>query len=123
MGEGCFSNNYKDCLPHDSSYASCNNVWLPDGPQDSCVALWGDCTGNLSSCCGPAECVNDGKYASCIPPKDVTTAAPTDAPTNMCRVKGESCEKHSDCCKNKCSKNKKKCNKQCSLLFAGGKWF
>jgi len=117
--EGCFSNNYKDCLPHDSSYASCNNVWLPDGPQDSCVALWGDCTGNLSSCCGPAECVSDGKYASCIPPKDVTTAAPTDvttatpsdAPTNMCRVKGESCEKHSDCCKNKCSKKKKKCNK------------
>merc|ERR1711862_1036856 len=44
--EGCFSNNYKDCLPklHSDELKSCNTVWLPNGPQQDCIALWGDCT-------------------------------------------------------------------------------
>jgi len=115
--EGCYSNNYKHCLPGGSTYASCNNIWLPNGPQHNCVALWGDCTGNMSSCCAPAECFNDGNYASCIPTTDVTstpTVAPTvffsSSPSKSCRVKGESCERGSDCCKNKCNK-KGKCRK------------
>merc|ERR1711862_618607 len=62
--KGCYSNNYKNCLPGGSEYASCNNIWLPNGPQDNCVALWEDCTGNGSSCCGPAECFSDGNSAS-----------------------------------------------------------
>merc|ERR1711862_55051 len=84
---GCYSNNYKDCLAGGSTYASCNNIWLPNGAQDNCVALWGDCTGK--TCCGPAECFSDGNSASCIPPADVT---PTFAPTKTCRAKGEPCQ-------------------------------
>merc|ERR1711862_649597 len=34
---GCYSNNYKDCLAGGSTYASCNNIWLPNGAQDNCV--------------------------------------------------------------------------------------
>merc|ERR1711862_453831 len=44
---GCYSNNYKDCLAGGSTYASCNNIWLPNGAQDNCVALWGDCPERL----------------------------------------------------------------------------
>jgi len=80
--EGCYSNNYKNCLPGGSSYASCNNIWLPNGAQNNCVALWGDCTGNVSSCCGPAECLGDDMYTSCVPPTDVTST-PTLAPTML----------------------------------------
>merc|ERR1711982_225686 len=108
--EGCYSNNYKDCLPGSSTYASSYNIWLPDGPQDNCVALWGDCIEGLSSCCGPAECVSDGIYASCIPPLDVTSA-PTDPPSTSCSVKGEPCKTNSDCCKKKCYKKTKLCRK------------
>merc|ERR1711983_737173 len=77
--EGCYSNNYKDCLPNGSTYASCNSVWLPDGHQDNCIALYGDCTNDLSSCCGPAECVSDVNYYSCIPPL-VVTSTPSNPP-------------------------------------------
>merc|ERR1712157_443101 len=100
---GCYSNNYKDCLVGGSTYASCNNIWLPNGAQDNCVALWGDCTGK--TCCGPAECFSDGNSASCIPPTDVTPT-PTFAPTKTCRAKGEPCQSKKDCCKKKCKKGK-----------------
>merc|ERR1712174_88106 len=86
-----------------STYASCNNIWLPNGAQDNCVALWGDCTGK--NCCGPAECFSDGNSASCIPPTDVTPT-PTFAPTKTCRAKGEPCQSKKDCCKKKCKKGK-----------------
>merc|ERR1711982_223071 len=45
VSEGCFSNNYKDCLPKSLSneLKSCNTVWLPNGAQQGCIALWGDC--------------------------------------------------------------------------------
>jgi len=103
--KGCYSNNYKNCLPGGSEYASCNNIWLPNGPQDNCVALWEDCTDNGSSCCGPAECFSDGNSASCVPPTDVTPT-PTFAPTKTCRAKGEPCQSKKDCCKKKCKKGK-----------------
>merc|ERR1712038_1476851 len=81
--EGCYSNNYKDCLPDGYTSLDCNMVWLPDGAQANCIALWEECTGNLSSCCGPAICFGDDSYASCVPPMV------TSAPTKSCRVKGE----------------------------------
>merc|ERR1712174_61614 len=116
--EGCYSNNYKDCLPngYTSSDTSCNKIWLPNGAQDNCVALWGDCTGNASGCCGPAYCFSDNTHASCFPPTTVPstpTAAPTifqtPAPSKSCLVMGEKCKKNSDCCEKKC--RKKKCRK------------
>jgi len=117
---GCYSNNYKDCLPegYTSSNTSCDTVWLPNGPQKNCVALWGDCTGSASTCCGPAECFSGTSNSVCVPPTTVTPA-PTSPPTNIetvspsksCSVKGEACQKNKDCCKNKCMKKKKKCKK------------
>jgi len=107
--EGCYSHNYKDCIPDGYlSDTSCNKVWLPNGAEKNCVALWGDCTGN-ASCCGPANCFGDNTHASCVPPTSVTSN-PTSAPP-MCSGKGEFCAKNSDCCKNKCMKKKKKCKK------------
>merc|ERR1712003_612576 len=40
---GCYSNNYKDCLPegYTSNDSSCSKIWLPNGAQSNCVALWG----------------------------------------------------------------------------------
>ena len=80
--EGCFSNNYKDCLPKSQldGPASCDTVWLPNGPQQGCVALWGDCTDDSSSCCGDAVCFGDAAHAVCVPPAD-STDSPTPKPT------------------------------------------
>merc|ERR1712176_270486 len=79
--EGCFSNNYKDCLPKSqlNGPASCNTVWLPNGPQQGCVALWGDCTDDNNSCCGDAVCFGDGDRAICAPSD--STGSPTSKPT------------------------------------------
>jgi len=79
---GCFSNNYKDCLPDtfDNETLSCNAVWLPNGPQQNCIALWEDCTGqDGSSCCGDAVCFGDDSHSACVPPPD--TSDPTEIPT------------------------------------------
>jgi cellulose 1,4-beta-cellobiosidase len=82
VSEGCFSNDYKDCLPksYSNGPASCNTVWLPNGPQQGCIALWGDCTDNSSSCCGNAVCFGDADHAACVPPAD-STNSPTSKPT------------------------------------------
>jgi len=69
--EGCYSNNYKDCLVNDyiGHEKSCNMIWLQNGPpQDTCTALWGECTADMSSCCEPAVCHGDANFASCVPP-------------------------------------------------------
>merc|ERR1719232_862297 len=119
---GCYSSNYKDCLPDGYDLSdTCNKIWLPNGDQSSsvCVALWGDCSGNASACCGPADCFGDSTYAKCVPPTTVTSA-PTSAPTTFensfptsksCSAEGEPCEKNADCCQKKCMKKKKKCRK------------
>jgi len=81
--EGCFSNNYKDCLPDTFSGepSSCNAVWLPNGPQQNCIALWEDCTGQGSgSCCGNAVCFGDDSHSACVPPTD-SAETPTQEPT------------------------------------------
>merc|ERR1712157_132703 len=83
--EGCFSNNYKDCLPDTFSGepSSCNAVWLPNGPQQDCIALWEDCTGQSSdSCCGNAVCFGDDSHSACVPPAD-STEIPTQEPTAL----------------------------------------
>ena len=37
---GCYSNNFKDCLPESYlPFQYCNTVWLPDGAQQDCTAL------------------------------------------------------------------------------------
>lgn len=123
---GCFSNNYKDCLPlgYDHTETSCNTLWLPDGAQESCVALWGDCAGNSLPCCGPAECFGEDAHASCVPvptsspsggpthaPIDTPTSSPTSFPSRSCSVKNERCTKHSDCCNGRCRKKVQKCKK------------
>jgi len=108
--EGCYSNNYKNCIPngYTSDGTSCNKVWLPNGAEKNCVALWGDCSGG-QKCCGPANCFGDIGEASCVPTTSVTSN-PTSAPPT-CAKKGEFCKKNSDCCKSKCIKKKKKCKK------------
>jgi len=79
---GCFSNNYKDCLPEEYSNdpTSCTTVWLPNGSRENCIALWGDCA-DLGSddCCGNAVCFGDASYSACVPPTDSepTTPGPT----------------------------------------------
>merc|ERR1711982_110080 len=37
--EGCYSNNYKNCIPngYTSDGTSCNKVWLPNGAEKNCV--------------------------------------------------------------------------------------
>merc|ERR1712151_93961 len=51
--KGCYSNNYKDCNHddfqsmengNDPASNSCTTIWLPNGKQESCVALWGECS-------------------------------------------------------------------------------
>jgi len=68
--EGCYSINYKDCLPPNyiSGDESCQE-WLPTGARNNCIDLGGECTNNESSCCGPARCVGDNSYAACLPPE------------------------------------------------------
>lgn len=77
-GPACWSNDWKKCN-HPSVLNSCNALWLPDGEQGNCVALWGDCTGQQDSCCGPAVCIGDGSFSQCSEPPP--TAAPTPEPT------------------------------------------
>lgn len=73
-GQGCYSNNYRDCNHPDfqTEDASCDTIWLPNGSQNSCVALWGSCTnqGGDNNCCDPAVCYqgDGGSYAQCIVP-------------------------------------------------------
>merc|ERR1712111_261299 len=106
--EGCYSHNYKDCIPDGYTSSSCDKVWLPNGAEENCVALWGDYSG-MQKCCGPASCFGGIGNAKCVPPASATSN-PTSAPP-MCSKKGEFCEKNSDCCKNKCKKKKNKCQK------------
>lgn len=114
--EGCYSNNYKDCIPdgYDSSGSSCTRIFLPNGALNNCIPLWGDCSGNPSGCCGPATCFfGDNNFASCVPTNLSTssTDTPTSSPSEGCSLKNEFCTKHSDCCKKKCNRKKKKCKK------------
>jgi len=83
--EGCFSNNYKTCLPDTfTSDDTCNVIWLPTGAQKNCLALWKECTGESDdSCCGPAKCYGDSSYAACVPEEDSDdTESPSASPSS-----------------------------------------
>jgi len=81
---GCYSNNFKDCLPESYlPFQYCNTVWLPDGAQQDCIALWGDCSNDETSCCGEdTVCFKDGPHTACVP-KQVETSSPTSKPTQV----------------------------------------
>jgi len=88
--EGCYSNDYKHCLPKSLSdiSESCNKVWLPEGAQQNCLPLWAECTDDHSDCCGSAICFGDSSYAICAPepdddesPVSNPTKSPVNAPT------------------------------------------
>mmetsp|Transcript_4017 Transcript_4017/g.4453 ORF Transcript_4017/g.4453 Transcript_4017/m.4453 type:complete len:245 (+) Transcript_4017:158-892(+) len=88
---GCFSNNYKHCN-HPAAADSCTVIWLPQGAQNNCIALWGECTSN-DACCEPAVCSGDGNYSQCVPPPDETPSpsytpsyTPSSTPTRNCIV-------------------------------------
>jgi len=71
VSEGCYSNDYKNCLPNkfnDDGAASCNKVWLPDGAERNCVALWSECDAS-GDCCGGSStmCSGDSSYSVCVP--------------------------------------------------------
>jgi len=117
VSEGCYSNNYKDCIPSGYQTSSCNTIWLPNGAQDNCVALWDDCAANSLACCGPAECFGDNAQASCVPPLSETSnptsspVIPTFSPTRRCSLKDEPCQRNTDCCNKKCKKSTRTCKK------------
>mmetsp|Transcript_15610 Transcript_15610/g.18001 ORF Transcript_15610/g.18001 Transcript_15610/m.18001 type:complete len:634 (+) Transcript_15610:1313-3214(+) len=84
LAEGCYSKDYKNCLPdgYTPEDDSCATVWLPDGAQSNCVALWGECTSQTNSCCGEAVCFGNNNYATCIPKSnEPDTPAPSRNPT------------------------------------------
>jgi len=116
--EGCYSNDYKHCFPNGYNRTSCSTIWLPNGSQGNCVALWGDCTSDVSSCCGPAECFGS-TTKSCVPPfteTSIPTTSPTifqmtSPPSEGCSAKGEPCEVNADCCMKKCKKKTGVCRK------------
>eukprot|EP00547_Thalassionema_nitzschioides_P009098 CAMPEP_0194226570 /NCGR_PEP_ID=MMETSP0156-20130528/42127_1 /TAXON_ID=33649 /ORGANISM="Thalassionema nitzschioides, Strain L26-B" /LENGTH=734 /DNA_ID=CAMNT_0038958965 /DNA_START=240 /DNA_END=2441 /DNA_ORIENTATION=+ len=81
--EGCYSKNYKTCLPdgYTSDADTCGLIWLPQGAQTNCEALWGECN-TSSDCCGEAICFGNNEYATCVPPSDdPDTPAPSKNPT------------------------------------------
>merc|ERR1712129_217380 len=50
--EGCYSHNYKDCIPDRYTSSSCDKVWLPNGTEQNCV-LCGEITLVCKSAVGP----------------------------------------------------------------------
>ena len=133
---GCFSNNYKDCLPetYSNGAASCTTVWLPSGPQQGCTALWGDCTGQDDvNCCGDTVCSGDVNRAACVPPPGNPTKTPTSNPvtpnptplsciicddeeTEWHHDNGVDCSTDHDRINEKCNKDDKwRANKYCRL--------
>lgn len=64
---GCWSNNWKNCNIQNTFY-SCDAIFLLTGALSGCVALWGECTGNVNGCCNGALCTGDATYAQCVTP-------------------------------------------------------
>jgi len=115
--EGCFSNNYKDCLPdgYDSDSTSCDKIWLPKGSQKNCVALWGKCANQPDSCCGPATCYGNNDNAACVPDP---TSSPTPQPCIVCDNKPtKSMLKKGQDCDDKPGQLNKNCNKSSKWIL------
>jgi len=121
FAEGCYSKDYKNCLPNGySPDDSCGKVWLPDGALSNCAALWEECTGQEDSCCGDAVCFGNNDYATCVPTNDdsptpaptknPTTSPPqctvcTDTPTKGMIKKNKTCASVPNTLNKKCNKN------------------
>jgi len=106
-GEPCWSNNLKECNPEEfqSANDSYYTAWLPNGKRSSCIALWGDCTGQTNNCCEPAKCT--GNQCRCI--------RCDNEPDGQMKKKNKTCD-HSNYIKKKCNKTKKwKKKKYCQL--------
>merc|ERR1712232_1423280 len=141
--------NYKDCNHddfqsmengNDPASNSCTTIWLPNGKQESCVALWGECS-TSNPCCEPAICYDgnesNGSNGKCIPPttpgpdpsstpSKVPTPIPctecTDKEDNKMKEKGKECHIDKKYVKKKCNKQKKWIEKkycQLSCYHAG----
>merc|ERR1711971_155627 len=114
--EGCYSNDYKHCLPksYSDSPMSCNKTWLPEGAEKNCLALWATCTDNSSDCCGSAICLGDSSYAVCAPKQEKQCIECDDEETNGMNNKNQDCSTHK--ISNKCNLNNNWAkNKFCQL--------
>lgn len=92
-GEGCCSQNYKDCDAtwcgdSETQCLSCGSAgdktWLPNGPVTECIARWGTCTTAVDDCCAPAVCVGNEYYRQCLP--DPNGGGTTPAPVSPAPV-------------------------------------
>jgi len=90
-GNGCCSQDYKTCdatwcgATEDlclSCGSSGDKTWLSNGPQNNCIARFGECTNDTGGCCGPAACVGNQWYRQCLPDPNAPPPSPTPpAPT------------------------------------------
>ena len=102
----------------DPASNSCTTIWLPDGKQESCVALWGECSAS-NPCCEPAICHDvDDSNGQCIPPvptpdpSSIPSKGPSPVPCITCSDKEDKkmIKKNKECSTDK-SYIKKRCNK------------
>merc|ERR1711904_325869 len=126
--EGCYSNDYKNCLPKNyDDESSCNKVWLPDGAKRNCAALWSECESS-SDCCGSAAtCSGDGSYSVCVPESNSNNSDDDDDQQQRCiqcndnetqgmKKKGQDCatiDLGNKCNRNNNWKKRKFCQQSC----------
>lgn len=126
--EGCYSNDYKNCLPKNyDDESSCNKVWLPDGAERNCAALWSECESS-SDCCGSAAtCSGDGSYSVCVPRSNSNNSDDDDDQQQRCiqcndnetqgmKKKGQDCatiDLGNKCNRNNNWKKRKFCQQSC----------
>jgi hypothetical protein len=88
----CCSQTFATCVKYCGTTPqqcnTCNDqsvVWLSQGPppnSSKCVARWGTCTNNVSSCCAGLTCVGDVFWKGCVyVPPTTFTFAPSQKPT------------------------------------------
>jgi len=106
--EGCYSMNYKNCLPEEfpteDSENTCTLVWLPDGAKSDCVALWNEC-GEPDSCCGDAVCFGDIGNSVCVPPSSPDCTSCDDIPPPSLVNKNKACADVPNVLNKKCNKS------------------
>ena len=62
VGQGCCSQNFKDCInwcgTTEAQCSACGGIkaWLPNGAASSCLARWSACTNEPNGCCDGLEC-------------------------------------------------------------------
>uniref|UniRef100_A0A7S4M6J5 Chitin-binding type-4 domain-containing protein n=1 Tax=Odontella aurita TaxID=265563 RepID=A0A7S4M6J5_9STRA len=95
IANSCYSFNYKDCNhPDVPSDGSCTPVFLPNGANENCLALWDECTGQSDdACCHDLVCYGNTDYAQCIETAKVparrmlaTSTGQSNASSRVCTV-------------------------------------